>query len=82
MRFSRAQWKLIDNSLKPHSRLLLSDYRRIHQKTGWTIRLEDAIYGSLEDLRKVPLAKEFQGYSKNDLLAVRSWLASYCPSIS
>jgi len=37
---------------------------------------EDTLYGSRGDLRKVPLAKEFQGYSEQDLLAVRTWLVS------
>lgn len=46
---------------------------------GWTILAEANIYGSIEDLRKVPLAKEFQEYSEQDLLAVRSCGASVAP---
>jgi hypothetical protein len=78
LRFSGPVWKLIDNPLKPHSRLLVPDYRRIHGDTGWGIQAEENISESLEELRKVPLAKDFQGYSEQDLLVVRSWLTSSC----
>jgi hypothetical protein len=80
LRFSGPMWKLIDNSLKPHSRLRLNDYRRIHRTSGWPILTEDSVYGCIEDLRKIPLAEEFREYSEQDLLAVRSWLLSHCLS--
>ncbi len=76
LRFSPAQWLLINNSVHNQNRLRISDYRRIHEDTGWNMIREDTLYGSRGDLRKVPLAKEFQGYSEQDLLAVRTWLVS------
>jgi hypothetical protein len=79
LRFSGAAWKLVDNPLHSHNRLRLSDYHRIHASNGWTVTKEETLSGSQEDLRKIPLAKEFQGYSERDLLALRAWLFS-CPA--
>jgi hypothetical protein len=60
-------------------RLRVSNYCRLHREAGWAIQAEDSTLGSVEDLCKVPLAKEFHHYSQRDLLAVRSWLASCLP---
>jgi hypothetical protein len=79
LRFSRAAWKLVDNPLHSHNRLRLSDYYRIHASNGWTVKNDETLFGSPEDLRRIPLAKEFQGYSERDLLALRTWLFS-CPA--
>lgn len=76
LRFSGPLWRLIDNSLVHQNRLRLSDYRCIHTSSGWVIRAEDTTYGSTDDLQKVPLAREFQTYSRQDLLALRTWLVS------
>jgi hypothetical protein len=76
LRFSKRVWRLIDNSLVSCNRLRLSDYRRLHTRSGWVIRAEDTIYGSTDDLQKIPLAREFQTYSGQDLLALRTWLVS------
>jgi hypothetical protein len=78
LRYSSRAWRLIDNSLKPHNRLRLSDYCRLHREAGWEVLAEDSTLGSAEDLRRVPLAKEFRHYCQRDLLAVRSWLAFRC----
>jgi hypothetical protein len=76
LRFSKPLWTLIDNSLKPYNRSRISDYRRVHAATGWTVKKEETDFGSPEDLRQISVAKEFQGYSEQDLLAVRTWLVS------
>jgi hypothetical protein len=76
LRFSGRVWRLVNNSLIDRNRLRLSDYRRIHSSSGWVIRAEDTTYGSAADLQKVPLAREFRTYSRQDLLALRTWLVS------
>jgi hypothetical protein len=78
LRFSRRVWRLIDNSLKPHNRLRVSDYCRLHSEIGWKMEVEDNTLGCLEDFRKIPLATQFQHYSPHDLLAISSWLTSRC----
>lgn len=78
LRYSNRAWKLIDNSLVHNNRLRVSDYRGLHQESGWLIGAEDTTYGCVDDLEKVPLAKEFQAYSTKDLLALRTWLVSTC----
>jgi hypothetical protein len=76
LRFSRATWKLIDSPIHSHNRLRLSDYLKIHESNGWKINNEETVSGSLEDLRRVPLAEEFRRCSDRDLLALRTWLVS------
>lgn len=80
LRFSRQTWELIDNSLHYHNRLRISDYRAILESTGWTLDAEDTAYGLTQDIRKVPLARDFRHYCERDLLAVRTWIVSRCSS--
>ena len=76
LRFSPATWKLIDSPIHSHNRLRLSDYLKIHEANGWKINNEETVLGSIEDLRRVPLAKEFRTCFDRDLLALRTWLVS------
>ncbi len=78
MKFSSSKWKLFNNSLLYQNRLRISEYRRLHESAGWTIKAEENVQGSLDDFRKVQLAKDFQGYSQEDLLTLWSWLTSQC----
>jgi hypothetical protein len=75
-RFSDTAWRLLDSPLRLQNRFRISDYRRIHQKAGWAIQSEENIQGSLDDLRKIPLAKKFRQTSEGDLLTLRSMIVS------
>lgn len=74
LRFSAREWGWINNKLIPLTRLRMPDYRRIVAASGWRIANEDNTIGKAEDLDRVPLAEEFQQYSREDLLVLRSWL--------
>jgi Methyltransferase domain len=74
--YSDWTWRLLNNSLHPHNRLRIADYRRIHQYAGFPIVREENEQGSSEDLHKIRLADRFQCYSRNDLLVLRSWILS------
>ena len=76
LRFSDAAWRLLDSPLRLQNRFRISDYRRIHQKTGWVIQSEENTQGSLDDLRKIPLARKFRQSSEEDLLTLRSVIVS------
>ena len=74
LQYADRTWRLLNNSLHYHNRLRIPDYRRIHGSAGFRILLEDNERGSPEDLEKVRLAKEFQRYSRDELLVLRSWM--------
>lgn len=76
MKFSERWWRLFNNSLFYQNRLRPSDYRQIHNNTGWPIVGEEIVAGSVSDLRKVPLAAEFRRYSQEDLLALDWYVMS------
>ncbi len=54
----------------------ISDYRALFAETGNQITSEDNTKGDPADLRKVPLAPEFQHYSVEDLLVLFSWIVA------
>jgi Methyltransferase domain len=76
LRFSDTAWRLLDSPLRLQNRFRISDYRRIHQKAGWMIQSEENVQGSLDDLRKIPLANKFRQFSEGDLLTLRSVIVS------
>jgi hypothetical protein len=69
-------WSKLHNSLHYRNRLRIPDYRAIHESAGFAILQEDNELGAAEDLRKVPLSKKFQCYSRDGLLVTRSWIVS------
>ena len=69
LRYPERTWRLFNNSIHYQNRLRLSDFRKLHAETGWNIVREAPVRGTLEELRKVPLAPEFRDRSEDDLLA-------------
>lgn len=76
LRYPAALWRWLDSPIIPQSRLRICDCREIFAESGWRIFREDNTLGSLEDLRRVPLAPEFRHYREEDLRVVASWLAA------
>ena len=76
LRYSTNRWKWFRSPLIPLNRLRISDYRALHVKAGFEVAKEVNTCGSAQDLGKIPLAPEFQKYSKADLLVLTSWLVS------
>lgn len=76
LRYSDARWKQLDSPLIPQNRLRISDYRRLINETGWRIVRESNENGSIQELESVPLAQEFQSYSRADLLVLFTWLSA------
>lgn len=76
LRYSASQWKLLGNSLVALNRLRVADYRALHGNCNLRVLREENESGSPEDLWRVPLAKEFRGYTTYDLLVLRSWMLS------
>jgi hypothetical protein len=76
LRFPKGRWKYLNSPLSWLNRLRISDYRRLLAEAGYQITKEENTSGSREDLRKVPLAPEFRGYSEADLLVLLSWVVA------
>ncbi len=76
LRFSDRQWRWIDNSIQPQNRMRLSDYLRLYQKLGIPINETEVLPGSLQELRKVPLAQKYRDYVEDDLTVSNCQLVS------
>ncbi len=74
LRFSDRAWSWLGSGINPLNRLRIPTYRDLFQETGWKVVCEENIVGTQEDLRRVPLAKEFRNYSEADLLVLESWM--------
>jgi len=76
LKYSDRQWNFLNNPIIPHSRLRLADYRELYALTGWNVVEERNMSGSLEDLKKIPIAPKFKKYAAEDLLVLASWLVA------
>lgn len=59
LRFSEWQWRIIDNSIQPQSRLRVDDYRSMLAEAGWTIIEELTATAGADLLEQVPLHRDF-----------------------
>ena len=59
LQFSERQWKLIDNSIQPQSRLRIDDYRSLYKELNIPINEETFRKGDTTQLFTVPLDKRF-----------------------
>ena len=76
LRFSDREWQRYNNDLQYQNRLRLSDYRALHERTGWRLVAEENLREPLEALRALPLADQYRDYDELDLAVYRSWLRS------
>ena len=74
LRYSDKEWARYNNPMIPLTRLRLTDHRTLVEESGFELLHEESILVGPEDLKSVPLAKEFKGYALEDLLARFSWL--------
>lgn len=73
LKFTEAQWRWLRSALNPLTRLRISDYREAITEAGFAIVEEENSMGDIEGL---PLAPEFQRYSREDLAVLESWLVA------
>lgn len=74
LRFSSLSWPLFNNDIQWQNRLRVNDYRKLVELTGWQLVHEESRRHGLSVLESVPLAKEFQKYSVEDLSVYETWL--------
>lgn len=67
LHFNDKQWKWIDNSIQPQSRLRIYDYRKIYADLAISINEESVRDGDLKELNKINLDKKYLNHPKNEL---------------
>jgi len=70
------QWKFLDSPFTRKNRLRITDYRRIFAQQGCPFSSEENLKGNPAELDRIRIAPEFAGYSKEDLLVLRTWIAA------
>jgi len=76
LKYSPRAWKYLNSPLTWQNRFRISDFRQVFQETGFRIVKEGCTRGDPADLAKVPLAPEFRGYPREDLLVLFAWVAA------
>ena len=74
LKFSHRVWRLFDSELQHQNRLRLPDYRRLCDQSGWSIVSEEHKLGSLEELRRVRISRDFARYSEQDIRIYAAWV--------
>lgn len=76
LRFSKQQWKWIDNDIQPQNRWRISHYRQLYQDLGIPVSEEKNRPGDLIALKKEPLDEAFRGISEEDLAVSHGYVVS------
>lgn len=59
LKFSPAQWQLIDNSIQPQNRMRIDDYKKIYAELNIPINSENFREGRVEELKTINMAEPF-----------------------
>jgi SAM-dependent methyltransferase len=76
LRFTEKQWSWIDNTIQPQNRWRIYHYRNLYQALDIPIQRENNRPGSLEALRSIKLAPEFQDKEEEELAISHCYLIS------
>lgn len=76
LRYSEQNWRWFNNRLHYLNRYRISDYRRVHEDTGFTIIDEKNDSGDPARIAAIPVSEAFAHCAPEDLLVTRSWLIS------
>ena len=59
LQFSDKQWKWIDNSIQPQSRIRIYDYKHMYSDLSIPISDESFREGNINELKTIPLSDKF-----------------------
>jgi SAM-dependent methyltransferase len=76
LKYSDAEWKMIDNSIQPQNRLRVSDFRAMYKKLGIPITIEKVTMGNLQALGSMKLNSKYDSLAANDVGAIQCYFAS------
>lgn len=67
LQFSDAQWKWIDNSLSPQSRLRIYDYKQMYAELEIPISDESCRKGNVSEVKSISLAEKFANIALDEI---------------
>ncbi|MEX0966355.1 MAG: methyltransferase domain-containing protein [Bacteroidia bacterium] len=76
LRFSDSQWKIIDNSVQPQSRLRITEYHELYRELNIPATEEHCKKGNPDELRATPLDERFKNIPFEELLKIQCTLVS------
>jgi hypothetical protein len=76
LRYSKRQWRWIDNTIQPQNRLRISHYRALYAELSIPISEERCWEGSVEALSKVDVHPDFAGIPLQELATRHCLLVS------
>jgi hypothetical protein len=76
LKYPKWLWRLFNNTWHYQNRLRASDYCKLYQRSGFEVLQTHDDLGSVNDLKKVRIAKDFRHYSISDLLVIRTRIVS------
>ncbi len=76
LKFSQAQWKMIDNSIQPQNRMRFKDYKVIYEDLQIPITEEQIREGNIEELSKVKVHRDYAKHSKEELAISHGYVVS------
>lgn len=74
LRYSAAQWAVIDNRIQPQNRMRLVDYEQLYLKLNLPFFWLDVRSGNLSALQRTKIHPEFAAYSPAELAATHGYL--------
>jgi SAM-dependent methyltransferase len=76
LRFTDKQWRRRNSPMIWQNRMRISDFRALFAEAGFEILREESEPGKAAELDAIPLAPEFSGYRREDLLVLHSFLTA------
>jgi len=76
LRYSRDQWRRIDNSVQPQNRWRLKDYEALYTKLGLEISEKEVREGDLLALQSIQVHADYKTYPEQDLAVSHAHLVN------
>lgn len=76
LKYSDKSWKVIDNNIQPQNRLRFKNYRQIYHQLQIPITEEEIRLGSINNLQKVKIHKDFKSLNDKELAISHGYIIS------
>ncbi|HXP49419.1 MAG TPA: class I SAM-dependent methyltransferase [Bacteroidia bacterium] len=76
LKYSAAQWKMIDNSIQPQNRYRVNEYKDLYKKLGIPITMETLVRGNMEVLKGLDLDEKYSSEPLEDIAVIHCSFAS------
>ncbi len=76
LKYSDEQWKLFSNGVLYQNRLMISDYVKLHNDSGFEVLLLESVKAAPEDIELKKLTKKYLKYPMEELEVLEFWIVS------